>query len=604
MFDDYEKKDIEVLAQQIGSTSLPPILDYFKNIEVVMDKIDEHALSIFDYDGELCKLNSSVHIPKYVFHKGAESIDYFTFKNNLSKRAMGVANPVWFFSFIFNMIIANRTWIEAFYHDESMAKVRFHSNSPILGRINRLEFAYGDGEVGEEVAVQEFLTGITNEKNSKSSKAFKINQQKSMQIESTKPFYLKVDIENYFRNIYTHQFEKIGQQLPFRQYETENSFVRRFFAFLDNYNMAINNNHTKGILQGPISSSISAEFIGLFIDTKIEEKLDEDVDYFRYVDDFTFFSTDNSKLEAQIEYFDRLLRPLELSRKGEKTVISNGFPPEKRADLAELFSKVEFLTQANKIWISQEDILGFRYYLSGLMENKNIPQIRALLTITTRYMDRAFNKAFIHNNDTRQSIYMVPMLLKLVYSLPVVADHVYRLLDILLKHSTKREAGRILQELVNNTDYVEEHFAETNVQIWHFYLLFTYLKANDKRKLLKKVLTRITKDPQGTDPLILGSIISDDFSVNYSIYRHIKNTYMMANNQNPQVSTNLQGIGYSKWWPNMLRLHEYIKRQEGKPMKTKSFYTQYRKMRKSIVGLFGTKNEPKLDEMGIYMYLL
>lgn len=79
---------------------------------------------------------------------------------------------------------------------------------------------------------------------------------------------------------------------------------------------------------------------------------------------------------------------------------------------------------------------------------------------------------------------------------------------------------------------------------------------------------------------------------------------MMANNQNPQVSTNLQGIGYSKWWPNMLRLHEYIKRQEGKPMKTKSFYTQYRKMRKSIVGLFGTKNEPKLDEMGIYMYLL
>lgn len=288
MFDDYEKKDIEVLAQQIGSTSLPPILDYFKNIEVVMDKIDEHALSIFDYDGELCKLNSSVHIPKYVFHKGAESIDYFTFKNNLSKRAMGVANPVWFFSFIFNMIIANRTWIEAFYHDESMAKVRFHSNSPILGRINRLEFAYGDGEVGEEVAVQEFLTGITNEKNSKSSKAFKINQQKSMQIESTKPFYLKVDIENYFRNIYTHQFEKIGQQLPFRQYETENSFVRRFFAFLDNYNMAINNNHTKGILQGPISSSISAEFIGLFIDTKIEEKLDEDVDYFRYVDDFTF----------------------------------------------------------------------------------------------------------------------------------------------------------------------------------------------------------------------------------------------------------------------------------------------------------------------------
>lgn len=602
MFTNYEKKDISILIEQIGSTSLPPILNYFKNIQQVMDRIENHSLSIFKYNvsNEICNIDSSkVNIPKYVFHKGAESINYFTFKNNLSKRSMGIANPIWFFTFIFNIVKANQIWVEKFYHDELTEKVRFHSNSPILGRINRLKFKYGDGEVGEEITVQEYLTGITNEKIGKKSHAFKKNQQKSMQIEGTKPYYLKVDIENYFQNIYTHQFEKLGSQYPFEKYETDNHFVKDFFVFLDNYNMAINNNHTKGILQGPISSSISAEFLGLFIDTQIEKRLDESVDYYRYVDDFTFFSTDNSKLEAQLELFDRILRPLELSRKGEKTLIASGFPPEKRADLSEVLEKTQFLKKKSNI--SQSDILNFRYYLSELMKDGNIAQIRATLTMTSNSIESNFKNLPV---DVKQSIYLTPMLLKLVYSLPVVADHVYKLLRTLLRHSTPRETSRILQVLTDNTKYVEDHFAETNVQTWHFYLLFSYLKSSDKKRLLSRILSRSNEDLQGTDPLILASVISDDFQMNYSIYEHVKNIYMVENNWNPKTVTNLQGIGYSKWWPVMLNLYGYIKRQNGKSMRKRQYYKKYRKMKKTIEGLFGTNKHPKMDEMGIYKYIL
>nr|WP_276605390.1 RNA-directed DNA polymerase [Enterococcus faecium] len=493
--------------------------------------------------------------------------------------------------------MAEIDWIEDFYHnDENASRYLFHSNSPILGRENISRFEYDDQD---NILIKERLSGFVNEK--QMNVAFNKNKEKTMRIEGTNPLFMQTDIESYYQNIYTHQLSMLSDREPYNSIANKKDSLKEFFSFLDEYNMGINDNHTKGILQGPISSSISAEFLGVHLDYMIQ--LDNpDIDFVRYVDDFTFFSTDASTLEKQIEVLDRTFRKIGLTRKVEKTHIDKGFPPSKEADLNNILYYFSFLDEEKGIHqLNDEDISSLRTYIFRLVQEERVPQIRALLTMLRKYVDKNYET---NKMNIKQSIYLVPLLLKLEYSFPIVSTHVNRLITSICNHSEKNELKRVINILIDNLDYVESHYAETEIQIWHYYVITSFCNATIRNRLLKKVLRRCEGDPHSTDAIILSFFIKSNLSENYSIFLYVKNYYMKCCGYD-MGTTNLIGIGSSAWWLVFVRLYQYVKRQH-KELSNKGIKPneEFKRMSKKVNQLFGTKKKPNYSELGIFIDLL
>ncbi|MDT2738188.1 RNA-directed DNA polymerase [Enterococcus pseudoavium] len=593
-------KELEIIVEQFASSYLPPFLDCFSGTEQFLKKISKNEIDIFKRSKSEIYVSidkSKINIPKYIYNKGAESIKYFSFKNDLSKRPMGIANPLWFFCFAYNIIMAEIDWIEDFYHnDENASRYLFHSNSPILGRENISRFEYDDQD---NILIKERLSGFVNEK--QMNVAFNKNKEKTMRIEGTNPLFMQTDIESYYQNIYTHQLSMLSDREPYNSIANKKDSLKEFFSFLDEYNMGINDNHTKGILQGPISSSISAEFLGVHLDYMIQVD-NPDVAFVRYVDDFTFFSTDASDLEKQIEVLDRTFRKMGLARKVEKTHIDKGFPPSKEADLNNILYYFPFLDEKKDIHqLNDEDISSLRTYIFRLVQEERVPQIRALLTMLRKYVDKNYEANKMH---IKQSIYLVPLLLKLEYSFPIVSTHVNRLITSICNRSEKKELKRIINILIDNIDYVESHYAETEIQIWHYYVITSFCTANLRKQLLRKVLKRSKKDPHSTDPIILSFFVKSNCTENYAIYSYVKSYYMACCGYDMK-STNLKGIGSSAWWLVFVRLYQYVKRQQ-KQLSIKGIKPneEFKRMSKKVNQLFVTKNKPNYSELGIFIDLL
>ncbi|WP_423188411.1 RNA-directed DNA polymerase [Alkalibacterium sp. f15] len=594
------KQDIEILVNQIASIQLPPFLSYLKkDSDNLFNAMNDNKIKIYKQNtsNNLLEVDVSlIQVPKYIFNKGAESIKYYSFKNDLSKRPMGIPNPVWFYCFVYNIIRSSESWLKELYHDEkNMQDFIHHSNSPILGRENILKFEYND----QEIVLKNYLSGISNGKSN--SKAFKNNQEKTMKIEGTNPMYLKIDVESYFQNIYTHQFSKLSNQTPYNKIDNSDNKITDFFQFLDKYNMAVNDNHTKGILQGPISSAISAEFIGISLDCEVVSS-GLNLPFVRYVDDFTFFSDEYSKLELQIENMDRILRKVGLSRKSEKTILEKGFSPNKSANLSEIFFRLPFLELKNSNYQMQKnDFLNIRSYLHVLINEMNIPQIRSLLTIINKFMIENYK---LKSMSSGQSVFLVPMILKLAYSFPVITSHIYRLLDTLCEISEKSELHRIINIILDNSEYIESYYAETEIQIWHYYILSKYAKAKTRNKVLRKLFSKFKNDSHSTDPIILAFFINKNFSENFMIYEHVKNTYMYECGLDSKSSTNLQGIGSSRWWIVVVELYKYTIKKRNSISKTTKYRKEFNKISKKIESLFGTKTTPNYNELGIFLFIL
>ncbi|MGM0322302.1 hypothetical protein IGI82_003491 [Enterococcus sp. AZ067] len=590
--------DLEILVEQFASTYLPPFLDCFSGAEELIKKIENNHIKIYKRSATNNYVSvdkSQVNIPKYIFNKGSESIKYFSFKNDLSKRPMGIANPIWFFCFAYNILRAEIDWLETFYHDEkNMSSFLIHSNSPILGRENINKFEYDERDM---IIIKEFLSGLTNEK--QKNAAFKKNQEKTMRIEGINPLYMQTDIESYYQNIYTHQFSMLSDREPYLSIKKDS--LKEFFNFLDEYNMGINDNHTKGILQGPISSSISAEFLGIYLDFTIQE-ITPNIAFVRYVDDFTFFSTEVSKLEKQIEIFDRILRKMGLSRKIEKTVLEKGFPISKEADLNEIFYYFPFLNEkSNKHQLDEENTSSLRQYVFKLVNEERIPQIRALLTILKNYVDRNYQTKKMH---IKQSLYLIPLLLKLEYSFPVVSTHVNRLIFSICKYSERKELKRVVSFLYKNIDYVESHYAETEIQIWHYYIITSFCTADLRKKLFRRMLRRCKTDFHSTDTIILSFFIKSNLEENFAIYNFVKDNYMESCGYAPKTS-NLNGIGSSAWWLVFVRLYQYVSSQQKiYSAKGKSNPQKFKTLARKVNVLFGSKQNPNYSELGIFIDLL
>ena len=588
-------KDVEVLFEQFASTKLPPVLNYFKNARKILYKMYKNRIDIFEIQNDLVTVKfDRIRKPKYIFHKGSEPVKYFAFKNDMSKRGMAIPNLLLYFSFVYNMISIDRIWLENFYSDNQNKAILFHSNSPILGREHILLFEYDEQGFGRDI---EKLAGFTNEIDPNKNKSYKINEEKTISLEGSNPIFLKTDIENYFDNIYTHYLD-LSQREPYVGYCIAEPRLKYFFTFLDTYNMSQNENHTKGILQGPISSTISSEFLGIAIDSMLSDK---HTDFVRFVDDFIFFGKDRSKVEEILEDFDKILRIFSLRRKQEKTKVEKGFPSSSGANINELFLNVKFLK--GKADLKRKDIIELRDYLSRLSNEGNIPQIRASLTMCKKYIDKVYKNCKINQ---KQSIFIIPMLLKVAYTAPVVTSHAYRLIDTILSKSEGKETEAIVDILKNNIDYVDKYFSETDLQIWHYYIISRYAKSRIRSRVLRRIITNVRQQTSTIDSLILSFFIKNDFSENKKVYDLMKKIYAKENGTDFSQRHCMKGIGCSRWWILFIELIKYFRNPHiyqkfrNDPNRRQEFFNYIN----DINDYIGTRSSPKYGEFGIVFDLV
>lgn len=587
------KDDVQILFDQYASTKLPNFLDIFDKAIDVYYMIENKDINIYPLNKDNIFVNvdhKKINIPGYIFKKGAESIKYFSYKNNLSKRQMAIPNPIWYFAFVFNIIQLSGIWLEKFYHENK--GILIHSNSPILGRQNFLRLSYdeNDGFFFEQI-----LSGLTNEKSV--NKSYKMNQEKSMSIEGTNPLYLKTDIESYFDNIYTHQLSILKKFEPFKTEIMKTPEIQFFFDFLDTFNMSINDNHTKGILQGPISSSISAEFLGIYIDFEIDKFHNK---FVRYVDDFIFFDKDYSSLDKAIERIDKIFRSVGVRRNQSKTEIAKGFPKIKQADLTAIINRFEFLNKSKKINLKVSDLKDIRNFLKEMYVDENIPQIRSFLTNFSNYLDRVYKN---RNLDISQSIYIIPILLKIVYVFPVVSGHIYKTIEIILIKSSIKEQNQILKVLENDTEYINSNFSDSDIQIWHYFLLANYSKESSRKLIGQKFLKENKNFKYTVDSIIVSFFIKKNFKENCIFFDYIEYIYCEENDN----QSNLNGIGSSRWWIALYRLYLYFSDDKVynsyQSKKDRNLTKKFFEYRSKVCTLFEKSKHPNYSELGILSHL-
>lgn len=259
--------DPYTLLNGMFSTQLPPLLNNLitehSSKELIKELRANPKETLFDIDQStklIKKLAPGIKSPEYIYGNNwaAESIKFFTVKIDDSWRPMAIPNIKHSLMFTYNsLIIANSTLSKLYSTDERLNGKTSHSESPIIGRDGLFSsMLYEDDIVEEDIAVGFIGYDGTN-------KFFKESKLQRFKIESTYPYVLQMDLSKFFENIYTH----LLSQISITDSESSEKF-KNYLLWLDEYNQKINDDHTKGIIQGPISSKISAELFQLSLDKK------------------------------------------------------------------------------------------------------------------------------------------------------------------------------------------------------------------------------------------------------------------------------------------------------------------------------------------------
>jgi len=172
-------------------------------------------------------------------------------------------------------------------------------------------------------------------------------------------YLLELDISKCYENIYTHSISwaYLGKENAKKELSKgEKSNDYKLMDNLDKRLRALNNNETKGILTGPITSRIISEFILSSIDEIIQKS---NINCTRYVDDYKFFFKSKQEAENFIPKFQNILYEYKLNINTEKTKITK-YPYESgynlRFELGNFDIKkhgaVSFINKCNELFLS------------------------------------------------------------------------------------------------------------------------------------------------------------------------------------------------------------------------------------------------------------
>lgn len=499
------KKDSYTLLNGMFATQLPPLLDNLINenssstlLKEISEKPKETLFKVNGNTELLTSLSDQINPPKNIYGNNwaAESIKFFTFKIDNSWRPMAIPNIKHALMFTYNSLIVAKLALNKLYsQDKRLNGETSHSESPIIGRDGMFSVMLYDTEILEDEAVGFIGYNDTN-------KFFKESKLQRFKMESTYPYILQLDLSKFFENIYTHLLAQIDPKVL--GFSSENTILRSFFYWLDQYNQKINDNHTKGIIQGPISSKISAELFQLSLDQYIQkliQVLSLDVHFTRYVDDYRFFAKKGSDLELLKHHLIKLFRKYELSFNDAKSKIYKGFEVQKQAHLNE-YPEIKSLTEGQISKFSFENYTTLRDTIISLLADEDIPTIKAVLTS----LKKQFSKKRIKFENRKIVISLVRFLIKVAYVKLIIAERIYRVISSIVFHVKADIKRDIWEVLFEEMEYIEDNFSDTDLEVWYFYVLanignsdntskvFTQYKRNrNKKELNVLVLTVLLK---------------------------------------------------------------------------------------------------------------
>lgn len=527
--------DSYTLLNGMFSTQLPPLLNNLitesSSTALIKELRDNPKTTLFTIDDSnnlITRLNKGIKPPDYIYGKNwaAESIKFFTIKINDSWRPMAIPNIKHSLMFAYNsLIIADSVLSKLYSSEERLNGKTSHSESPIIGRDGF--FSSMLYEEDEEVILEEDIAvGFIGY--DETNKFFKESKLQRFKIESTYPYVLQMDLSKFFENIYTHLLSK--------SMLCDSERFGSYLLWLDEFNQKINDAHTKGIIQGPISSKISAELFQLSLDQEIVElikKVKLDINFTRYVDDYRFFSKRNSDLELIKHHLIKLFRKYELSFNDSKLQIYKGFEIQKQAYL-ERYPKIKTLTNGHIEQFLFDDYILLRETIINLLEESDLSTVKAILSIITKQIQ---NKK-IKFKDNKVVVSLILFLIKVTYVKPVLAMHIYQVISAAVSTAIPPVRHNIWNTLFEELDYIEDSFSDTDLEVWYFYVLG---QAGTSRET-SRVFSAYKKKKKQTDINVLVLTVL--------LKKNSKQTNSRIESEIMNILTpkNFASISQSKWW--------------------------------------------------------
>lgn len=527
--------DSYTLLNGMFSTQLPPLLNNLitesSSTALIKELRDNPKTTLFTIDDSnnlITRLNKGIKPPDYIYGKNwaAESIKFFTIKINDSWRPMAIPNIKHSLMFAYNsLIIADSVLSKLYSSEERLNGKTSHSESPIIGRDGF--FSSMLYEEDEEVILEEDIAvGFIGY--DETNKFFKESKLQRFKIESTYPYVLQMDLSKFFENIYTHLLSK--------SMLCDSERFGSYLLWLDEFNQKINDAHTKGIIQGPISSKISAELFQLSLDQEIVElikKVKLDINFTRYVDDYRFFSKRNSDLEFIKHHLIKLFRKYELSFNDSKLQIYKGFEIQKQAHL-ERYPKIKTLTIGHIEQFLFDDYILLRETIINLLEESDLSTVKAILSIITKQIQ---NKK-IKFKDNKVVVSLILFLIKVTYVKPVLAMHIYQAISAAVSTAIPPVRHNIWNTLFEELDYIEDSFSDTDLEVWYFYVLG---QAGTSRET-SRVFSAYKKKKKQTDinVLVLTVLLKKNSKQT--------NSRIESEIMNILAPKNFASISQSKWW--------------------------------------------------------
>lgn len=574
--------DPYTLLNGMFATQLPPLLNNLitehSSKELIKELRANPPKTLFKIDQStklIERLHSGIKSPEYIYGNNwaAESIKFFTVKINDSWRPMAIPNIKHSLMFTYNsLIIANSTLSKLYSTKERLNGKTSHSESPIIGRDGLFSsMLYEDDIVEEDIAVGFIGYDGTN-------KFFKESKLQRFKIESTYPYVLQMDLSKFFENIYTHLLSQISIT------DSENSEkFKNYLLWLDEYNQKINDDHTKGIIQGPISSKISAELFQLSLDKKILrliDKLNLDINFTRYVDDYRFFSKRNSDLELIKHHLIKLFRQYELSFNDSKFQVYKGFEIQKQAHL-DRYPVIKTLTKGHISQFSFEDYTVLRETIINVLAESDIPTAKAILSMVKNQVKNK-NVKF---KDNKVVISLMLFLIKITYVKPILSMHIYKVISATVSTAIPAVKHKIWSTLFAELDYIEDSFSDTDLEVWYFYALG---KAGTSKET-SKIFSAYKKKKKQTDLSVLVlTVLLKQHSKQTNKRIELEITSMANSSSNPDKYW--ARISQSKWWLPISKL----------------WIVNERSVSNNISKLFisNNRNEIQWDKLGIIEFLL
>lgn len=567
---DIQQRNIDLLIAGYWYEDLPPVIDIANMKEMIkgiIEKIDNDIYDDFYKTDGIITEYKNTQAPSYIFNDGIEPITFFEFKKNGALREMQIPNLKYYCTFVYNTIAVYDELFSKLYSEPEYDKYVCNSNSYIL--FNELFHIYKLYDGSEEI----IESGIFAVKNNKTTGqlAHEENNVRYLKKQGAKLHSVKVDIESFYPNVYTHYLSKIKDAEPYK----DNICCDTYFDFLDYYNMKINNNQTKGIVTGVYSSTISAELLMLCVDYEINNVIGDEVTYIRYVDDLTFFSDSLEEIYSKLPLVQRVLNKYRLRINNNKTETQKSIYNMSYVDMYELKKRFDFFDfdSADIIKYDKEIFYNIKGYVARAYDNNLKSEIKAFLSMFRRAISL---KKLCFDIDEKIDLkkHTVAYMLQLACLEPIFASRCYRviisILDLIDKKNKKDEIVKLLK---SKNDFINVTYHYSLLQIWHYYVL----SKHDVKLNIKELLDSFGSDE--INPIILAGFVKEKNAANKELFDYIKKTYSSIVYKEGESSYWMRSIMFSKWWLPLLVIYLKDGKNYSQFYESQHFHEIYKEMK-------------------------